>query len=120
MPTYRYESKNAQGKVTAGVLSAANLGAASEQLRARGEYILSLAPVDSGANVGSLPHSLSLGGSQASVASFADLEPRRRLVTSADECPALPSAFTKVAVWRATSGERGRMSAWSETRSLAR
>jgi type IV pilus assembly protein PilC len=44
MPTYRYESKNAAGKVTAGVLAAANLGAASEQLRARGEYILSLAP----------------------------------------------------------------------------
>src|SRR5215207_6841304 len=44
MPTYRYESKNAAGKVTAGVLAAANLGAASEQLRARDEYILSLAP----------------------------------------------------------------------------
>src|SRR5687768_11484924 len=48
MPTYRYESKNAAGKVTAGVLAAANLGAASEQLRARGEYILSLAPADGG------------------------------------------------------------------------
>ncbi len=46
MPTYRYESKSSSGKVTAGVLSATNLGAASEQLRARGEYILSLAPAD--------------------------------------------------------------------------
>src|SRR3954471_15509198 len=47
MPTYRYESKNSAGKVTAGVLNAANLGAASQELRNRGEYILALAPVDS-------------------------------------------------------------------------
>jgi type IV pilus assembly protein PilC len=46
MPTYRYEAKDAGGKVTAGVLSAANLAAAAQQLRARGEYILSLAPAD--------------------------------------------------------------------------
>src|SRR5262245_24138817 len=46
MPTYRYEAKDASGKVTAGVLSAANLAAAAQQLRARGEYILSLAPAD--------------------------------------------------------------------------
>src|SRR5918993_39312 len=49
MPTYRYESKNSAGKVTAGVLNAANLAAASQQLRDRGEYILALAPADSGA-----------------------------------------------------------------------
>ncbi|HWP40743.1 MAG TPA: type II secretion system F family protein [Tepidisphaeraceae bacterium] len=48
MPTYRYEAKDASGKVTAGVLSAASLQAASQQLRARGEYILSLAPADEG------------------------------------------------------------------------
>src|SRR5215213_2664854 len=48
MPTYRYESKNAAGKVTSGVLSAANLAAASADLRNRGEYILALAPVDAG------------------------------------------------------------------------
>src|SRR5881394_3472547 len=46
MPTYRYESKNSAGKVTSGVLNAANLGAASQELRNRGEYILALAPVD--------------------------------------------------------------------------
>jgi type IV pilus assembly protein PilC len=46
MPTYRYEAKDASGKVTAGVLSAANLAAAAQQLRARGEYILALAPAD--------------------------------------------------------------------------
>src|SRR3954454_9822557 len=46
MPTYRYESKDRSGKVQAGVIAAANLAAASAQLRARGEYILSLAPAD--------------------------------------------------------------------------
>jgi type IV pilus assembly protein PilC len=46
MPTYRYEAKDARGKVTAGVLSAANLAAAAQQLRSRGEYILALAPAD--------------------------------------------------------------------------
>src|SRR5579862_7058372 len=46
MPTYRYESKDRSGKVQAGVLNAANLAAASAQLRARGEYILTLAPAD--------------------------------------------------------------------------
>jgi type IV pilus assembly protein PilC len=46
MPTYRYESKDKSGKVQAGVINAANLAAASAQLRARGEYILSLAPAD--------------------------------------------------------------------------
>src|SRR5262245_46241382 len=44
MPTYKYESKNASGKVTTGVISAATLAAASQQLRSRGEYILALAP----------------------------------------------------------------------------
>jgi len=42
MPTYRYESKTQQGKVVSGVLNAASLSAASEQIRARGEYIISL------------------------------------------------------------------------------
>jgi type IV pilus assembly protein PilC len=46
MPTYRYEAKDKGGKVTAGVLSATNLAAAAQQLRARGEYILALAPTE--------------------------------------------------------------------------
>src|SRR4051812_34999993 len=46
MPTYKYESRSSAGKVTAGVISAATLAAASQQLRARGEYILALAPGD--------------------------------------------------------------------------
>ena len=52
MPTYRYESKNASGKVNSGVLTAATLAAASQQLRARGEYIVALAPADAGAKQG--------------------------------------------------------------------
>jgi type IV pilus assembly protein PilC len=46
MPSYRYEVKDANGKVTAGVLAAQSLAAASQQLRARGEYILVLAAAD--------------------------------------------------------------------------
>src|SRR5256885_10339404 len=45
MPTYQYETNNAQGKMQAGVISAATLAAASQQLRDRGEYILSLTPI---------------------------------------------------------------------------
>src|SRR6478672_7720581 len=72
MPTYRYESKNAQGKVTAGVLSAANLAAASQQLRARGEYILALAPAgDGGAKKkGLLNMELSFGPGAKDVQAF--------------------------------------------------
>jgi type IV pilus assembly protein PilC len=46
MPSYRYEIRESSGAVTQGVLSAANLGAASQELRSRGGYILSLAPAD--------------------------------------------------------------------------
>src|SRR5687767_15097069 len=46
MPTYKYESKNAAGKVSSGVINAPNLAAASQQLRARGEFILALQPAD--------------------------------------------------------------------------
>jgi type IV pilus assembly protein PilC len=46
MPTYKYETKNAAGKVSSGVISAPNLAAASQQLRARGEFILALQPAD--------------------------------------------------------------------------
>src|SRR5689334_21766252 len=46
MPSYRYEIRESSGAVTQGVLSAANLGAASQELRSRGGYILALAPTD--------------------------------------------------------------------------
>src|SRR3954447_14398983 len=71
MPTYRYESKNAAGKVTQGVLSAANLTAASSDLRNRGEYILALAPVDEGKRKGAKgSFSLSFGPGAKDVQSF--------------------------------------------------
>ena len=54
MPTYRYESKNAAGKVSTGVLTAPNLAAASQQLRARGEFILALQPADAAARLAAL------------------------------------------------------------------
>src|SRR3954469_15254472 len=54
------------------------------------------APVDPAPKPASVPHSLCLGGSQSFVASAADK--RRRSVTSADECPALLSELTNVAV----------------------
>ena len=44
MPNYRYESKNAAGQISSGVMAAPNLGAASQMLRGRGEYIMVLAP----------------------------------------------------------------------------
>jgi len=71
MPTYRYESKNSSGKVTAGLLNAANLAAASQELRNRGEYILSLASVDDRHRRGSiLRTSLSFGPGAKDVQSF--------------------------------------------------
>ncbi len=48
MPNYRYEIKATNGAITQGVLAAANLAAASDELRKRGGYILSLMPADSG------------------------------------------------------------------------
>src|SRR5688572_755631 len=71
MPTYRYESKNSSGKVTAGLLNAANLAAASQELRNRGEYILSLASVDDRYRKGSiLSTSRSCGPGAKDVQSF--------------------------------------------------
>src|SRR3954463_1756829 len=71
MPTYRYESKNSAGKVNNGVLNAANLAAASAELRNRGEYILALAPVDAGGKKkGSLDLSFSFGPGAKDVQAF--------------------------------------------------
>jgi type IV pilus assembly protein PilC len=73
MPTYRYETKNSAGKVASGVLSAANLSAASAELRNRGEYILALAPVDENKKKGGFSLSsinLSFGPGAKDVQSF--------------------------------------------------
>ena len=48
MPNYRFESRNATGQVSAGVLAAQSLAAASQMIRSRGEYILALAPTEEG------------------------------------------------------------------------
>ena len=63
MPTYRYESKTSSGKIMSGVLTAATLQAASQQLRDRGEYILSLSVADTAANKGKVQFSLAFGPS---------------------------------------------------------
>ena len=72
MPTYRYESKDRSGKVQAGVINAANLAAASTQLRARGEYILALAPADDPSlkKRGSINLDISFGPSLKDVQNF--------------------------------------------------
>lgn len=71
MPSYRYEAKDASGKVTAGVISAQSLAAASQQLRARGEYILALAPADDGSKKSQLLNfQLSFGPGAKDVQNF--------------------------------------------------
>jgi type IV pilus assembly protein PilC len=46
MPSYRFEIKGTDGQITQGVLAAASLTAASQELRGRGGYILALAPIE--------------------------------------------------------------------------
>jgi type IV pilus assembly protein PilC len=71
MPSYRYEIRESSGAVTQGVLSAANLGAASQELRSRGGYILALAPTDgSDRRKKSLNLEFSFGPSQKDVQGF--------------------------------------------------
>jgi type IV pilus assembly protein PilC len=70
MPTYRYESKTSAGKIMTGVLTAANIAAASQQLRDRGEYIIQLSPVDVAAKKTGVKFSLSLGPSAKDVQNF--------------------------------------------------
>jgi len=70
MPTYRYESKNSAGKVTAGVISAASLAAASQQIRARGDFILALAPADESRKKSAINFTLSFGPGAKDVQAF--------------------------------------------------
>src|SRR5439155_18631364 len=70
MPTYRYESRPQQGKVVSGVMNAASLSAASEQLRPRGEYIISLPAADVAAKKKAVSFSLSFGPSAKDVQNF--------------------------------------------------
>ncbi len=70
MPTYRYESKTSAGKIMSGVLTAATIAAASQQLRDRGEYILALAPVDTSIKKQGVSFSLSMGPSAKDIQNF--------------------------------------------------
>ena len=46
MATYRYEVKDGAGKVTVGTTGAKSLSEAGQQLRDKGLFVVSLAPVD--------------------------------------------------------------------------
>lgn len=72
MPTYQYETSNAQGKKQAGVISAPTLSAASKQLRDRGEYIIALAPAlgRTGKKKFNINTALSFGPSSRDVQTF--------------------------------------------------
>lgn len=70
MPTYRYESRTAAGKPASGVVQAADLAAASAQVRARGEYIVALAPADEAVKKSVLTLSFSFGPSAKDVQNF--------------------------------------------------
>ncbi len=72
MATYRFEIKAADGSMQNGVLNAATLAAASEQLRSRGGYILTLAPTEASVkkSMGGLNQLLTFGPSGKDVQTF--------------------------------------------------
>jgi type IV pilus assembly protein PilC len=70
MPTYRYETKTTVGKVMQGILTAASLSAASQQLRDRGQYILQLAPADQASRKKGFEFSIHFGPSARDVRNF--------------------------------------------------
>jgi type IV pilus assembly protein PilC len=70
MPNYRYEARNAAGKVTTGTIAAADLASASAQVRARGEYIIQLAPADGPAKKSALNFSISFGPGAKDIQAF--------------------------------------------------
>jgi type IV pilus assembly protein PilC len=70
MPTYRYETSGAGGKVTTGEIQAKDLASASQQLRARGEVIINLGRADAASRKGKGSFNISFGPSQKDVANF--------------------------------------------------
>lgn len=70
MPSYRYESKNASGQVSTGVVAAQSLAAASQMIRSRGEYIIALTPADEGQRKKLSEISFSFGPGLRDVQSF--------------------------------------------------
>ncbi len=107
MPTYRYETKNSAGKVTAGVISAATLAAAAQQLRDRGEFILALGSADSGAVKKKFNLNISFGPGQKEVQTFtsqlsvmirAGISIRSAIEGIADQCehPKMKEILTQI------------------------
>jgi type IV pilus assembly protein PilC len=107
MPTYRYETKNSAGKVTAGVISAATLAAAAQQLRDRGEFILALGSADSGAIKKKFSLNISFGPGQKEVQTFtsqlsvmirAGISIRSAIEGIADQCehPKMKEILTQI------------------------
>jgi len=107
MPTYRYETKNSSGKVQAGILTAANLGAAAQQLRDRGEFILALGVTDTNAVKKGLTINISFGPgakevqnftSQLSVMIRAGISIRAAIEGIADQCehPKMKEILTQI------------------------
>jgi type IV pilus assembly protein PilC len=70
MPDYRYESRNSNGKSSAGILTAPTLAAASEMLRARGEHIQLLQPADGATKKPWYQQGISFGPSTKDIANF--------------------------------------------------
>ena len=70
MPTYRFETRTSAGKVNSGVMTAPDLASASQQIRARGEYILALIPADAVAKKSSLNFSINFGPGAKDVQNF--------------------------------------------------
>jgi type IV pilus assembly protein PilC len=70
MANYRFESRDNTGKNNSGIVTAANLAAASKQLRDRGEFILALAPADEAKGGKSFNLSFSFGPSGKDVLNF--------------------------------------------------
>src|SRR5687767_6583091 len=72
MPSYRYEVKGTNGAITQGVLNAASLAAASQELRNRGVYIMSLMPADAAKRrgAGALNLTINFGPGQKDVQNF--------------------------------------------------
>jgi type IV pilus assembly protein PilC len=70
VPDFRYETRNAAGKVSSGVLSAANLSAAGDLLRKRGEFIITLLPAGDPTKKPWYQKSLGFGPSSKDVLAF--------------------------------------------------
>ena len=71
MPNYRFEIKNPDGAVQQGILQAPTLAAASQQLRSRGAFILSLAPAETAKSIKSMGQvSINMGPGLRDVQNF--------------------------------------------------